>query len=86
MRRRVEICPNCKTEIGHGSCCMTYTTWHCWGCGANLDSRVVTPLTVLRCENEWPDYKPSFADPKHPIACACTGRGWFEYEEVFDAG
>jgi hypothetical protein len=41
-----EVCPNCGTELGEGSCGMTYTTWWCMGCGAQLDSRVVMPKTV----------------------------------------
>lgn len=27
------------------------------------------------CENEWPDYRPDFDEPVHPIACSCSGRG-----------
>lgn len=80
-RLSVEVCPNCQAEVGQGMCCMTYTEWHCWGCGARLDSRVVSPLTVYACQNEWPDYKPTFGESRHPIACSCSGRGWYPYDE-----
>src|SRR5690606_3240278 len=80
-RMSLRVCPNCKTEVGDGMCCMTYTEWHCWGCGARLDSRVVSPLTVYACESEWPDYTPRLAEPKHPVECSCSGRGWFLPDE-----
>lgn len=80
LRRRMNVCPNCEGPIGEGVCCFTHTEWTCWGCGAHLDSRVVTPKTVLRCENAWPDYIPRFGEPAHPTACSCSGRGWYGLE------
>lgn len=41
-----ERCPNCDTILSSRQCHMTYSTWKCWGCGATLDSRVVTPNLV----------------------------------------
>lgn len=77
-RRHMEVCPNCGTELPPATCCFTYSEWRCWGCGANLDSRVVMPKLVLRCENEFPEYDRHPGDPVHPLACSCTGRGWYE--------
>lgn len=81
LRLSMDVCPSCGTEMGPATCCMTYSTWHCWGCGANLDGRVVTPKSVKRCVNEWPDYKRTFGDPVHPLACSCIGRGWYPWAD-----
>lgn len=76
----MDVCPNCGAEMGPGVCCnMSWTEWHCFGCGANLDSRVAMPKVVMRCEDEWPDYERHILDPVHPLACSCTGRGWHEW-------
>lgn len=40
-------CPGCGEAIGSPTCHFTYSTWHCWGCGAVLDSRVVSPTSVF---------------------------------------
>jgi hypothetical protein len=79
LANSMSVCPNCGAELGDGSCCFTYTVWHCWGCGADLDSRVVMPKSVQRCQNDWPDYERHFGDPVHPLACSCTGKGWYEH-------
>lgn len=78
LRRSMDICPNCLTELPPRTCCFSYSTWSCRGCGATLDSRVVSPKVVLRCENSWPDYDRHFGDLVHPLVCSCTGRGWYE--------
>jgi predicted amidophosphoribosyltransferase len=48
------VCPGCYADIDYASrqCHMWYSTWHCWECGATLDSRVVYPLLVKK------DWKP----------------------------
>lgn len=38
-----EVCPGCGGALAWETCHMTYTTWKCLGCGADLDSRVVGP-------------------------------------------
>lgn len=81
-KRMMDVCPGCKTEVGPATCHMYYSTWDCWGCGAKIDGRVATPELVLRCENEWPDYDRHFGDPAHPIACSCSGRGWYALDET----
>lgn len=81
LRLSMEVCPGCGTELGHRQCHFTYSTWHCWGCGGTIDGRVARPKSVRRCENEWTDYEGLLGDTLHPIACACSGRGWFEWEE-----
>lgn len=40
--KREEVCPSCKSPVTY-SCHMTYGTWHCWGCGIVIDSRVAMP-------------------------------------------
>lgn len=36
------------------------------------------PVYGERCENTWPDYEPRWPiDPPHPLACACSGRGYY---------
>ena len=79
--RLVELCPNCKAKLPHRQCHFTFSTWRCFGCGAVLDSRVVSPIYAKPCENAWPDYKREFGEPEHPLACSCTGRGWYPIKE-----
>lgn len=31
----------------------------------------------IACQNVWPDYHPYPGDPIHPLACSCSGRGWY---------
>lgn len=52
-----DVCPGCGRDLDHGVCCMTYTKWRCWGCGATIDSRVSMPKVVyLNAETgEWED-------------------------------
>jgi hypothetical protein len=85
--RTMEICPSCGTELPPAVCHMTYSTWHCGGCGATLDGRVVQPKLVIRCENAWPDYRPLYdGEGVHPLACSCTGRGWYELDSFGMSG
>lgn len=43
-----ERCPGCGGKVGWETCHMTYTTWKCFGCGADLDGRVTGPTMVHR--------------------------------------
>lgn len=85
-RRIIELCPNCHERLGPAMCCFTYSEWHCWGCGARLDSRVVTPELALECEVEWPDYEPDPFDDPHPEECVCEGLGWVSLARIPTGG
>lgn len=76
-RPTVDVCPVCKSILAPGMCCFTYTTWHCWVCGSNIDSRVTMPLTGFQCEQEWSAEERLLGEPLHPRECACMGAGYF---------
>lgn len=77
-RPTVNLCPGCKSILGSRQCHFTYSTWNCFGgCGAVLDSRAVSPILAFKCMNDFPDYQSRLGEPVHPLACSCTGRGWY---------
>lgn len=43
-----DVCPGCGGLVAGPTCHFTYSTWHCWGCGATLDGRVIVPSTRYR--------------------------------------
>lgn len=48
----VERCPACDGTLMGPMCCFTWSEWRCFGCGAHLDSRVVTPKSVHEPDDE----------------------------------
>lgn len=73
----VQLCPRCPSTLPQAHYESDHLTWHCRACEVDIDSQNITPVTAQLCQNVFDDYYPEAGDPFHPLACSCTGRGWY---------